>query len=381
MDFDPSDVALLPWERDPPGRSPAPEGARAAGGFTSVFDLPRLESAGLGGMDSLTLEKAAQIVAYAEGLDPPDCGRGPAATLLHDERFLDCLFAGEAKGEVGGEAGHFEVPFSFSTSETQSDDNESPLMYLPKGVPSGEDFSSLDKPLEGLDSLLGEPADTAAQTRGQPEAPKPTLEQKAAAVVVAIDRAPLAEDVKARARSELRACADEFLAKRRQISEQLVAAAGAAAAANPQGLKSVSPSALLDSFDTSCGAALDRAKARVERLAQPVQREANKQTDILKKWLYDHFDNPFPSDQEKLDLAELVGCSRRQVQNWFINARVRYWRPMVWRLAARIEGSEGAPARERSAPSQTKVEATSPGRGGGAVGQSGSESADDDMRD
>ena len=301
MDFNPSDKALLPWERDPPGRSPAHEGARAAGGFPSVFDLPRLESAGLGGMDSL--EKAAQIVAYAEELDPPDCGRGPAATLLHDERFLDCLFAGKAKGEVGGEAGHFEVPFSFSTSETQSDDNESPLMYLPKGVPSGEDFSSLDKPLEGLDSLLGEPADTAAQTRGQPEAPKPTLEQKAAAVVVAIDRAPLGEDVKARARSELRACADEFLAKRRQISEQLVAAAGAAAAANPQGLKSVSPSALLESFDASCGAALDRAKARVERLAQLVQREANKQTDILKKWLYDHFDNPFPSDQEKSSSA------------------------------------------------------------------------------
>jgi hypothetical protein len=375
MDFDPSDLALLPWERDPQGRSPAHEGA---GGFPSVFDLPRLESAGLGAMDSLTLEKAAQIVAYAEGLDPHDCGRSPTANLLHDERFSDCLFGGG--GEAGDEARDFEMPFSFSTSETQSADNDFPLMYLPKGVPSGEDFSSMDTPAVGLDGLLKGAAGTAAQTPGRAEAPKQTLEQKAAAVVVAIDRALLAEDAKAHARTELQVCADKFLAKRRQISEQLVAAAGAAAAANPQGLKSVSPSALLESFDASCGAALDSAKARVESLAQPIQREPSKQTDLLKKWLYDHFDNPFPSDQEKLDLAELVGCSRRQVQNWFINARVRYWRPMVWRLAARIEGSEGTLAGERSAPPQIKVGTTSREGDGGAIGQSGSESADD-MRD
>jgi len=380
MDFDPSDVALLPWERDPRGRSPAHERAGGTGGFPSVFDLPRLENAGLGTMDSLTLEKAAQIVAYAEGLDSLDCGGSPTAKLLHDERFSDCLLGGGGGGEAGNEAGHFEMPLSFSTSESQSVDNEYLLMYLPKGVPSGEDFSNMDKPAEGLDGLLKGEAGTAAQTRGRAEAPKQTLEQKAAAVVVAIDRAPLTEDAKAHARSELQVCTDEFLAKRRQISEQLVAAAGAAAAANPQGLKSVSPSALLESFDASCGAALDSAKARVESLAQPIQREPSKQTDLLKKWLYDHFDNPFPSDQEKLDLAELVGCSRRQVQNWFINARVRYWRPMVWRLAARIEGSEGTLAGERSAPPQIKIETASREGDGGAKGQSGSESADD-MRD
>ncbi|XP_065854196.1 BEL1-like homeodomain protein 9 [Euphorbia lathyris] len=50
---------------------------------------------------------------------------------------------------------------------------------------------------------------------------------------------------------------------------------------------------------------------------------------ILKAWLFEHFLHPYPSDTDKLMLAKQTGLSRSQVSNWFINARVRLWKPMV----------------------------------------------------
>ncbi|XWS07700.1 hypothetical protein CRYUN_Cryun41cG0012500 [Craigia yunnanensis] len=50
---------------------------------------------------------------------------------------------------------------------------------------------------------------------------------------------------------------------------------------------------------------------------------------VLKAWLFEHFLHPYPSDSEKLMLARQTGLSRTQVSNWFINARVRLWKPMV----------------------------------------------------
>ncbi|KAL3530546.1 hypothetical protein ACH5RR_009868 [Cinchona calisaya] len=50
---------------------------------------------------------------------------------------------------------------------------------------------------------------------------------------------------------------------------------------------------------------------------------------ILKAWLFDHFLHPYPTDADKHMLASQTGLSRNQVSNWFINARVRVWKPMV----------------------------------------------------
>eukprot|EP00258_Populus_trichocarpa_P049607 XP_024465626.1 BEL1-like homeodomain protein 9 isoform X3 [Populus trichocarpa] len=50
---------------------------------------------------------------------------------------------------------------------------------------------------------------------------------------------------------------------------------------------------------------------------------------VLKTWLFEHFLHPYPTDSEKQALAQQTGLSRTQVSNWFINARVRLWKPMV----------------------------------------------------
>ncbi|XP_010544329.1 PREDICTED: BEL1-like homeodomain protein 5 [Tarenaya hassleriana] len=50
---------------------------------------------------------------------------------------------------------------------------------------------------------------------------------------------------------------------------------------------------------------------------------------ILRAWLYEHFLHPYPKDMDKQMLAKQTGLTRSQVSNWFINARVRLWKPMV----------------------------------------------------
>ncbi|KAG1361395.1 BEL1-like homeodomain protein 8 [Cocos nucifera] len=50
---------------------------------------------------------------------------------------------------------------------------------------------------------------------------------------------------------------------------------------------------------------------------------------VLRAWLFDHFLHPYPTDTDKHMLATQTGLSRNQVSNWFINARVRLWKPMV----------------------------------------------------
>ncbi|CAN6439417.1 unnamed protein product [Victoria cruziana] len=50
---------------------------------------------------------------------------------------------------------------------------------------------------------------------------------------------------------------------------------------------------------------------------------------ILRAWLFEHFLHPYPNDSEKIALATQTGLTRNQVSNWFINARVRLWKPMI----------------------------------------------------
>jgi len=59
--------------------------------------------------------------------------------------------------------------------------------------------------------------------------------------------------------------------------------------------------------------------------------------NVLKKWIVDHFDAPWPSNAEKRALAKQSGLSLSQVSNFFINARVRLWRPLVMSLSEELD--------------------------------------------
>ncbi|KAK4799687.1 hypothetical protein SAY86_025052 [Trapa natans] len=50
---------------------------------------------------------------------------------------------------------------------------------------------------------------------------------------------------------------------------------------------------------------------------------------VLRAWLFEHFLHPYPKDSDKQMLAKQTGLTRSQVSNWFINARVRLWKPMI----------------------------------------------------
>ncbi|CAL9118467.1 unnamed protein product [Musa acuminata var. zebrina] len=54
---------------------------------------------------------------------------------------------------------------------------------------------------------------------------------------------------------------------------------------------------------------------------------------VLRAWLLEPFffrnGEEYPTDMDKQNLAKQTGLTRNQVSNWFINARVRLWKPMV----------------------------------------------------
>ncbi|KAL3642737.1 hypothetical protein CASFOL_013552 [Castilleja foliolosa] len=62
---------------------------------------------------------------------------------------------------------------------------------------------------------------------------------------------------------------------------------------------------------------------------RPQRGLPERSVSVLRAWLFEHFLHPYPKDSDKLMLAKQTGLNKSQVSNWFINARVRLWKPMV----------------------------------------------------
>ncbi|KAK7292892.1 hypothetical protein RJT34_15748 [Clitoria ternatea] len=75
---------------------------------------------------------------------------------------------------------------------------------------------------------------------------------------------------------------------------------------------------------------------------------------VLRAWLFEHFLHPYPTDTDKLMLAKQTGLSRNQVSNWFINARVRLWKPMVEEIHM-LESQQGHKKSQREEHSRNNL--------------------------
>lgn len=94
---------------------------------------------------------------------------------------------------------------------------------------------------------------------------------------------------------------------------------------------------------------------------RPQRGLPERSVSILRAWLFEHFLHPYPKDSDKQMLAKQTGLTRSQVSNWFINARVRLWKPMVEEMyLEELKGEEQSNGRdENSSKSNTNGESTS----------------------
>jgi len=73
----------------------------------------------------------------------------------------------------------------------------------------------------------------------------------------------------------------------------------------------------------------------------------------LKAWLLspEHFTHPYPTPQDQAMLMQKTGIDKKQLKNWFTNARRRIWKPM---LKKQIEqgklSASGAPGMPGTVP-------------------------------
>ncbi|KAJ4919521.1 hypothetical protein JOQ06_025959 [Pogonophryne albipinna] len=93
-------------------------------------------------------------------------------------------------------------------------------------------------------------------------------------------------------------------------------------------------------------------------------------TNILRAWLFQHLTHPYPSEEQKKQLALDTGLTNLQVNNWFINARRRIVQPMIDQSNRAVShagpyGPDGQPMAGFVMDGQTHMGIRPPGAMGG----------------
>ncbi|KAK2968003.1 hypothetical protein RJ640_009214 [Escallonia rubra] len=87
--------------------------------------------------------------------------------------------------------------------------------------------------------------------------------------------------------------------------------------------------------------ALQQLRRKDHQLWRPQRGLPEQSVSVLRAWMFQNFLHPYPKDAEKHLLAIKSGLSRSQVSNWFINARVRLWKPMIEEMYAEMNRRKG----------------------------------------
>ncbi|KQJ94108.1 homeobox protein ATH1 [Brachypodium distachyon] len=136
-----------------------------------------------------------------------------------------------------------------------------------------------------------------------------------------------------------RAVSATYRALRRRITGEIMAAA--AGGSRPRSQRAESSGSWESAFIQKHLAA-QQARRREQHSWRPQRGLPEKSVAVLKSWLFENFIRPYPQDSEKDMLAERSGLTRTQVANWFINARVRLWRPLIEELHEELRRSSAA---------------------------------------
>uniref|UniRef100_A0A5B6ZHQ5 Putative BEL1-like homeodomain protein 4 n=1 Tax=Davidia involucrata TaxID=16924 RepID=A0A5B6ZHQ5_DAVIN len=83
---------------------------------------------------------------------------------------------------------------------------------------------------------------------------------------------------------------------------------------------------------------------------RPQRGLPERSVNILRSWLFEHFLHPYPSEADKHLLSRQTGLTKNQISNWFINARVRLWKPMVEEMYQQEEKEEQEGAAKEEEP-------------------------------
>ncbi|KFK41979.1 hypothetical protein AALP_AA2G196700 [Arabis alpina] len=108
----------------------------------------------------------------------------------------------------------------------------------------------------------------------------------------------------------------------------------------------------LSLFDRNSSSSLQRlglVQGPQRHAWKPIRGLPETSVAILRAWLFQHFLHPYPNDTEKLMLASQTGLSKNQVSNWFINARVRLWKPMIEEMYREEFGDSSDESMQREA--------------------------------
>lgn len=87
--------------------------------------------------------------------------------------------------------------------------------------------------------------------------------------------------------------------------------------------------------------ALQQLRRKDHQLWRPQRGLPERSVSVLRAWMFQNFLHPYPKDSEKHLLAVKSGLTRSQVSNWFINARVRLWKPMIDEMYSEMNRRKG----------------------------------------
>ncbi|KAL7614175.1 hypothetical protein Lser_V15G08003 [Lactuca serriola] len=119
------------------------------------------------------------------------------------------------------------------------------------------------------------------------------------------------------------------LSQMKKMMGETMSMSGNKAACDPDYVTSTSRLKSIDQRLEKSGGGSAAFFASQQPVWRPQRGLPERAISVLKTWLFDHFLHPYPSDADKHMLATQTGLTRNQVSNWFINARVRIWKPMV----------------------------------------------------